>query len=435
MGDRFRSEVVANETVPFSLDCYYLGGGDCSNPPRNLTGWSNPIIGASSGSCVQLYEYREMQDVVTPRFKEFSAKGRIINNPMTKSSIIRTEDPIHFDICYMVQRYGCSPTRLYDQNEHHCVGTQGVMQHATLLPLSFDPDLIDQAVSLAHARIGHDDMLAITTLAEADKTIDGLIFLLRKVFRMLKYLRKANVRKLRGELSLKELEEVYMNVRYNLRPLYYDTQAAIRVINEPKFAKRRQTFRAQKTASDEATDTSSRVIYNHDPYYVVTADILRKTKIEVKVRAGVLTSLDEAGLCRRLGVDKIPETMWELIPFSFIVDWFCNIGDVISSWSPKFGVEKLTSWYTVEKITTSDIQVSNFSLSVESGSYGNYISPITFQMTDGSYHQTLIEKERVPDPSRSLIPSLDINLNPAKLIDLGIIAKNMRSRRTQWFSD
>jgi hypothetical protein len=52
--------------------------------------------------------------------------------------------------------------------------------------------------------------------------------------------------------------------------------------------------------------------------------------------------------------DFIP-TVWELIPYSFLVDYFTNIGDVLSAWSHQdFGQR----WACKTVITTVDRQVA-----------------------------------------------------------------------------
>jgi len=49
--------------------------------------------------------------------------------------------------------------------------------------------------------------------------------------------------------------------------------------------------------------------------------------------------------------ESIPITAWELIPFSFVVDWFVNFGDYIQALTPKLGIKGLSSWTTVIKET------------------------------------------------------------------------------------
>jgi hypothetical protein len=52
---------------------------------------------------------------------------------------------------------------------------------------------------------------------------------------------------------------------------------------------------------------------------------------------------------------------WELIPFSFVADWFVNIGPYVRAITPKVGVHSLGSW-----TTTKDEQVSDTSCFVKS---------------------------------------------------------------------
>jgi hypothetical protein len=54
-----------------------------------------------------------------------------------------------------------------------------------------------------------------------------------------------------------------------------------------------------------------------------------------------LHSLDQFGLLNPAGI------LWELVPFSFVVDWFANVGQVLSSFSDFAGMEMIgthTSW-------------------------------------------------------------------------------------------
>jgi len=37
------------------------------------------------------------------------------------------------------------------------------------------------------------------------------------------------------------------------------------------------------------------------------------------------------GLIHAFGVDRVGSILWEALPFSFVVDWFVNIGDMIRS--------------------------------------------------------------------------------------------------------
>jgi len=43
----------------------------------------------------------------------------------------------------------------------------------------------------------------------------------------------------------------------------------------------------------------------------------------------------------------LPSTAWELIPFSFVADWFLSIGNFIGAISPKSGVRYLNEYESV----------------------------------------------------------------------------------------
>jgi hypothetical protein len=87
------------------------------------------------------------------------------------------------------------------------------------------------------------------------------------------------------------------------------------------------------------------VIYQHS--------ILAKHEDNVQVRAG---SLDEMDVSMLFNIGFSPKSLitlpWELIPYSFVIDWFANVGDFIGSLVPDFGIKQLGTYTTVQRYRT-----------------------------------------------------------------------------------
>jgi hypothetical protein len=45
---------------------------------------------------------------------------------------------------------------------------------------------------------------------------------------------------------------------------------------------------------------------------------------------------DLTGLVTAFGVNKVASIIWEAIPYSFVVDWFVNVGDMIRRWEGQY---------------------------------------------------------------------------------------------------
>jgi hypothetical protein len=116
--------------------------------------------------------------------------------------------------------------------------------------------------------------------------------------------------------------------------------------------------------------------------------------------------------------------MWELTPFSFIADWFFNIGQTISSWTPNPGVKELASWVTTVEEDFCEITSPAFARTYDVYTYEDSYSGSGIKMSKKVKTIT-----RTPSPTKSIMPRFKLKLNAFKLLDLAIIGKTLFSKK------
>lgn len=126
---------------------------------------------------------------------------------------------------------------------------------------------------------------------------------------------------------------------YGLRPLINDVYGAISV-----FEKKNKPYVPVKTViAKDSFDlsTTSTYIASGATYSRTMAGKLKVVgKVSFMVENPLTKSLDSFGLLNPLNV------AWELVPFSFVVDWFMPIGDIISNLVPPQGVSHVNGFIT-----------------------------------------------------------------------------------------
>lgn len=359
-----------------------------------------------------------ISDVVTTNFRKKSANGDIINNPM---SIVRiSETPpqattcIRDDLRFSNNRYSGSRWSGSWPVPMSVLGDRlPILSNATWA--ANVSSLQSKAVLDAHSRASATDVSMPTMVAEGQKTIASVTSILTRALRVGRAARRLDLRYLRRQLRWKELQDRYMELRYAVRPMVYDLKGIIAAVEHSKrYTTTRSTSRGFGSTSHEISD----VITKYDNG--VTFTVGRSGKVQTTIRAGVLSDIT-LGLTNSLGIDQPLQTAWELVPLSFVLDWFFDVGGTIAAWSPKQGVTQRASWVVVEHLAT----YRNAVVSCANSTPANYMGGLTWS---GSYQREEYYKTRTPNPSLNVIPSLNVKLDPFKLLDLAIIGKQLVKR-------
>jgi hypothetical protein len=306
--------------------------------------------------------------------------------------------------------------------------------------------LVNRSISRVYANLSNAEMLGAVTLMEGEKTVQmltktigravSLIQRERSVLRMLKktatntgtmkayyaILRCRSIRDLKRMKRTipKQLAKglnLWLEVRYGWMPLVYEVQDAITATKSLGRPSRMRVTASLDDFRDLPITTTTKVL-----------DISRKVNIKV-TSEGSVKSRATSGLLIETRYDTPPAmevygsgeallSAWELVPYSFVVDWFMNTADYVASWQPRLNISVLSGWTTVESTVCTEkyahtpwSELSDVSVAAD----GLRLSCV--------YH----ERRRYADLPRPWIPYSNVRLSWIKGVDLLALAKNMYS--------
>lgn len=152
------------------------------------------------------------------------------------------------------------------------------------------------------------------------------------------------------KLNKQAIEEMWLELRYGWRPLVGDIEAGVSTIlklqdeaNGRKSARARG--RGEKIHSES---TQSYVDGNANAPFVIT--MTRRATETVTATVTNLYSVDPLWEdANQWGLTRLPSTVYELIPLSFVLDWFVDVGGWIAANEPRPGVKDLGSCLVVRK--------------------------------------------------------------------------------------
>lgn len=238
------------------------------------------------------------------------------------------------------------------------------------------------------------DLDALTTMAEIGKTVSMILGVRKRALSLILQARKG------GFDTARAAAKAWLEWRYGWRILGYDIQNFCDFWERPLRGPILQGFAGTSLSEME---TKSSHITNYFCSYDNVSDISRS--VNVKVIAAVLyTGRNANVLVSPVG------TAWEVIPLSFVADWFVSVGDTLKAWEVIARAEKVVSsvGYRLEE---------NVAMSRQNpvlGSGANAIAPFG---TSGSARSTGTLLRRIPLGSPSFTPQLRVELNAGRIAD------------------
>lgn len=183
-------------------------------------------------------------------------------------------------------------------------------------------------------------------LAEYKQTVDMIAKDAGTLRKAWNHLRRGQLGRFKDDLGLSRRKgespwskpemagSLWLQYHFGWEPLVKDIHDGCKVL-EDEFPSRKVRARAKRTGS-----------YRLDTNYGGMNYDVPKFSFAVQMGAEFLVSNPNLHRATSLGLTNPLTIAWEIVPFSFVVDWFWPIGQFLESWSDFFGVTLDDSYTT-----------------------------------------------------------------------------------------
>lgn len=209
--------------------------------------------------------------------------------------------------------------------------------------------LINSAVNrLFRQFYGSESELGVF-IGEARKSLGMVVNRVTWIRQLVQAIRKLNFRRVATMLrtsvkrardicrkALRDFASVWLEISYGWLPAVNDIYAASEVLS--------RTFPSSLPVSSYARGSSDRV-YSYDESYGRGEESV-KLSFGVSCHANIRVIDPNAFLAARLGLRNPTAVAWELVPFSFVVDWFLKVGELIANLDRTIGLEIANACYS-----------------------------------------------------------------------------------------
>jgi hypothetical protein len=409
---------------------------------------------------------KDMTDVITPNYKHLRDTGVIVNNPYS-----RTVRALESRECFITADAEWTNSGSGYEYSYELGGTlhpyqlgigsndeSGIAPKKGILAFQYAPfepwisDLehtqyVREAVSEVYAKTADAPLNAWVIVGEFNETINTIVWIFRKIRLLHDLLRKGKSSAAGRELNkrlrsgkvlqwedFEELSNAYLQVRYGIRPLVYDLMGALEALRELGEGTR-QRFGIKTEDSILYNDVSDYSFQIRDFTSAAPTLANRYSKChKLAVRAGLLALpvFEEANILTVIGTGEIVKGLWDLVPYSFVIDWFLTTSDLLTSWSPNALVRVLASWAVCDETQSITAEVLTEGHGFAATRSDSSLSESRIITLSGRVSDSVILTQRIPNPPRAIMPSLKLRLDMLKGVDMLALANQIGKFRPRF---
>ena len=137
----------------------------------------------------------------------------------------------------------------------------------------------------------------------------------------------------RGRETARSFSSLYLEAHFGWRPLVKDVHDGLRVLDNPMAPQR---VRASATGPYSSPSNFTRV--TQDASWKYHESQIIDFKQTVTLQADIIIVNPNLAMMQQFGVANPVSIAWELVPFSFVLDWFVNVGDYLGSLTDFAGI-------------------------------------------------------------------------------------------------
>lgn len=355
---------------------------------------------------------RTMNDFVIPRFNARRANGEVFFTNMTKSEVTVTTNGGSYLVSHVNDACPSMPgvkpfwrpvggvTGVQYWLPSSAADEKGIVIPPIVTVIS-DDELARVKIQVSTevlAKRGVADSDLWESLAEYKQTLALLDEPLSRLGRVVSDAASSIERNRFARDSLNRVAGGYLLYRYGISPLVKDIQNVLAGLKKAS-GQKRVTKRASETLhafQSIAGSVTSPAYLKVDHSNVVTDSVsIRGMSLD----AGTISLANNLGLSSK-GLITLP---WQLMSYSFVADWFLNIGDYLQSQVPAFGWTALGSCLVTRR-TTSNVYTLG-QVTVLDPQWVHHIKP------SGSISVTRVETVREPLAKSGVVVQSDFKFD------------------------
>jgi hypothetical protein len=160
----------------------------------------------------------------------------------------------------------------------------------------------------------------------------------RKAFVPERYLPKSD----RIRENARDFSQIYLEFHFGWSPLMKDIHDAMEVLDKPL-----KPHVVKASATGSWSDPLAFHTVSSDATWNRTDHREGAFKQTVKLQGELIITNPNLAMMQQAGILNPVSIAWELVPFSFVLDWFVNVGDYLGSLTDFAGIELLNKQRTV----------------------------------------------------------------------------------------